>query len=223
MFKNSPSFISKNTHRYISRSSQFQSILRGTIYPKIVSSSIGPTKRPTRPPFRFSRRLLPLQPPPPISTFHLSRFLFSRLCESQQPAKAQSSSRAEHFPMGLHQGTMTFRKRNAVSASIFSFLFFFFPSFPPFGGQSASARRNCSKRGPLLGPPPWIPSLERGSCGRSGLPRKGARFEDLRGSKGLKSNTCKGDSERRSEEGRRGREGEGLAIECNGEVDRGPS
>lgn len=157
MFKNSPSFISKNTHRYISRSSQFQSILRGTIYPKIVSSSIGPTKRPTRPPFRFSRRLLPLQPPPPISTFHLSRFLFSRLCESQQPAKAQSSSRAEHFPMGLHQGTMTFRKRNAVSASIFSFLFFFFFLFPSLWRTKCKRQKKLFETGPPSGPSPLDP------------------------------------------------------------------
>lgn len=153
--------------RCISRSSQFQSILRGTIYRKDGQHPVvsGPQNARHVPHFDSLVDLFPFnhrRPSPPSTSPDSS---FPRLCESQQPAKAQSSSRAKHFRMGLHQGTMTFRKRRRrsfrqffLSFPFFSFFFFFF--FPPFGGQSVSARRNCSKRGPS--PPPVVPFSRAG-------------------------------------------------------------
>lgn len=120
--------------RCISRSSQFQSILRGTIYRKDGQHPVvsGPQNARHVPHFDSLVDLFPFnhrRPSPPSTSPDSS---FPRLCESQQPAKAQSSSRAKHFRMGLHQGTMTFRKRRRTQfPPVFSFLSFLF-SFSSF-------------------------------------------------------------------------------------------
>lgn len=129
-FKN-PSFISKNTRRYFSFLPISIDSTRhhlSVIQRRVVSSSIGPTKRPTRPPFRFSRRLLPLQPPPPISTFHLSRFPLFPIIRKPTAGQGPIFFTGETFSNGSPSRYNDFSQEGrSFRQFFFSFLFLFFP------------------------------------------------------------------------------------------------